>query len=302
MKTTQLLFAKVLFFSERRSRPTTRFGSCRNLRSCFMPKTYPKKAKVLEETKRQGYKGLLIMRKKMNLIFIVTCLAVFALALSQTVNAQQSPIVGSASTSVVRIDIYSYSTKSTISYSPYTPSHSGYIWAWIDISFANTEADNVNTNPQYTSLKDSQNNVYTGQPMVSDPQVLVAQDLSCGNSARGNIYFEIPANANIVSFTWNDNSHVLVISAGSSTTSPTPGANSTPTPTSASSASPTQNQTATSTPTLTSTATPQTNQNSTPTPAIPEFPQTMMLLIVAAMLLVVTSGLVAYRRRNSFIV
>ena len=234
----------------------------------------------------------------MKLIFIAACLAVLALTVSQTVNAQQSPIVGSASTSVVRIDIFSYTTKSTISYPPYTPSHSGYIWAWIDISIANTETDNVNTNPQFASIKDSQNRVYTGVTTVFGPQVMIAQDLSCGNSARGTIYFEIPANADIVSFIWNDNNVNLVISAGSSTTSPTPGGNSTPTPTSASSASPTETQTSTSTPITSSTTTPHANQNSTPTPAIPEFPQTIMLLSVGIMFLV-TLGLIASRRRTA---
>jgi hypothetical protein len=229
----------------------------------------------------------------------------FALALSQTVVAQQSPIVGSASIAVVRIDIYSYSTKSTITYSPYTPSHSGYIWAMIDISIANTETDNVNTNPQYASIKDSQNHVYTAETMVNDPQGIKAQDLACGNSQRGNMYFEIPASANIVSFTWNDNTNNLYISAGSSTASPTPPANPTPTPTptSASSTSPTtptQTQSATASSNPTVTTPPNSPLNPTPSATIPEFPQTIMLLVVTVMFLIVSTGLISYRRHNSF--
>ena len=91
------------------------------------------------------------------------------------------------------------------------------------------------------------------------------------------------------------------------TPTPTPTATPTPTPTLAPTAAPTQAPTetasptslATSTPTQAPTATPYSSQNPTPSPTIPEFPQTIMLLVVAAMLLIVTVGLVAYRRRNS---
>lgn len=239
------------------------------------------------------------MRKKINLILIAVCLVVFALTLSQTVYAQQSPLVGIARNPVVQVQIYAYNTNSAISYSPYNPSHSGYIWAWIDISISNTESsDAINSNPQYASLKDSQNNIYIGESVNSDPQGMKVQDLSCGNSQRGNIYFEIPANANIVSFTWNDFANNLVISASSSTPStvPTGNPNSTPTSSLAPGTSPTQ------TPTMTSsfnpTMTPYSFQNPAPTATIPEFPQTIML-VVTVMFLIVTLGLFAYRRRNS---
>lgn len=36
-----------------------------------------------------------------------------------------------------------------------------------------------------------------------------------------------------------------------------------------------------------------------PSPTVPEFPQTILLLVVAAMFLIVAAGLVAYRRHNS---
>ena len=239
------------------------------------------------------------MRKKTNFIFMVVCLAVFALTLNQAVNAQQSPIIGIAHNSGMQIQIYAYNTNSAISYSPYTPSHSGYIWAWVDISIANTEsADAINSNPQYATLKDSQNNVYTGESFVGDPQAIKSQDLSCGNSQRGNLYFEIPASANIVSFTWNDNSNNLVLSASSSTPSTVPTGNPSSTPTLAPNTSPTQ--TPATTASLNQNMTPYSSQNPATSPIIPEFPQTIMLLVVTLMLLIIMSGLVAYRRRNSF--
>ena len=75
------------------------------------------------------------------------------------------------------------------------------------------------------------------------------------------------------------------------TPTPTPTATPTPSPTPTSSPSPSPAPTAT--PTLTTTATP--TQSST----IPEFPQTIMLLMLATMFLTVTLGLVAYRRHSS---
>jgi hypothetical protein len=52
-----------------------------------------------------------------------------------------------------------------------------------------------------------------------------------------------------------------------------------------------------STPTQAPTATPYFSHNPTPSPTIPEFSQTI-ILVVAATLLILTLGLVAYRRRN----
>jgi hypothetical protein len=240
------------------------------------------------------------MRKQKNLIFLAICLTMFALILTQTVNAQQSPLIGSAHNSGMQIQIYSYNTNSAIQYSPTTPSHSGYIWAWVDIALTNIESqDAISTSLQYASLKDSQNNVYTGGVIVSDPQGIRLMDLTCGNSQRGNLYFEIPASANIVSFTWNDNVNNLVIGASSTTPSTAPTGNPSATPTLAPGTSPTQ--TPASTGTHNPTMTPYSSQNPTPSATIPEFPQTIMLLIVTVMLLIVSTGLVAYRRRNSFV-
>lgn len=242
------------------------------------------------------------MRKQANPIFIAVCLVIFVLALSQTVNAQQSPVVGTASTGVLQITIYSYNTNAQISYSPNTPSHSGYVWAWVDILIANTEADNINSNPQYAFLKDSQNNLYSGESIVNDPQTMKAMDLSCGNTIRGNLYFEIPATAKIVGFVWNDGNNNLAIPGSSSITSPTPAATSTtstPTSASGSTASPTQTTNSASSPTPTTGSILSSSQNPTNSPTVPEFPQTTMLIAVVVMFLIVTSGLIAYRRHNS---
>lgn len=75
------------------------------------------------------------------------------------------------------------------------------------------------------------------------------------------------------------------------TPTPTPTATPTPSPTPTSSPSPSPSPTATPTPTPTATP--------TQSPTIPEFPQTIMLLMLAAMFLTVTLGLVAYRRHSS---
>jgi len=73
----------------------------------------------------------------------------------------------------------------------------------------------------------------------------------------------------------------------------------TPTPTTTILPSTSPSPTQTSAPTQTPTVTPYSSQNPTPSPTIPEFPQTIMLLMIAAMFLTVTLGLVAYRRHSS---
>jgi hypothetical protein len=95
------------------------------------------------------------------------------------------------------------------------------------------------------------------------------------------------------------------------TPTPSPTSTPTPTPTPTQTPSPTLNPTPTTTPnptpaptlnpTSTTTSTPDPTSTSDPSPssAVPEFPQTIMLLVVGAMFLVVTVGLVAYRRRNT---
>jgi beta-lactamase regulating signal transducer with metallopeptidase domain len=93
------------------------------------------------------------------------------------------------------------------------------------------------------------------------------------------------------------------------TPTPTPTPTVTPTPTTAPTQAPTAtappNQStstsspATSTPTQAPTATPYSSKNPTPSPSIPEFPQTIVLLLIAAMFLIITVGLVAYRRARA---
>lgn len=137
-------------------------------------------------------------------LFALATLLTLCIVVIPLVTAQQSPIVGTNSDSRVQITIYSFSTNQTIPYYPYTPSHSGYVWAWIDISIKNVGPDTVSTNSLSSSVKDSQDHVYTGSVVPDDPQWMKLQDLSSGSSQRGNFYFEIPANANIASFNWND--------------------------------------------------------------------------------------------------
>jgi hypothetical protein len=148
--------------------------------------------------------------KKKTLFAFVTLLTLCVLVIP-LVSAQQSPVIGNNSDSRVQITIYSFSTNQTIPYYPYTPSHSGYVWAWIDISVKNVGPDAVSTNSLYSSLKDSQDYVYVGSVVPDDPQWMKLQDLSSGSSQRGNFYFEIPANANILSFNWDDYSSNLNI-------------------------------------------------------------------------------------------
>jgi hypothetical protein len=80
--------------------------------------------------------------------------------------------------------MYSFNTNTTIPYYPYTPSHSGYIWAWVDISFKNigSTGSTVDTNALFASIKDNQNYAYTGEPVANDPQDIKLQYLTSGNT------------------------------------------------------------------------------------------------------------------------
>lgn len=154
------------------------------------------------------------------------------LAINPSVSAQQSPIIGTASNNGVQITINSITTNTTSQYYPYTPTQSGYVFAYIDITIKNIDGGTVDTNPLFASIKDNQNYVYTGSAGdgANDPQGLKLQTLNAGESQRGNLYFEIPANANIVSFTWYDYNTTLTIPSTATSTSPSPSVPEYPTP------------------------------------------------------------------------
>lgn len=157
---------------------------------------------------------------------LIFLLAVFPIILTSNslASAQQSsPIIGTASDNRVQITVNSYTTNATSQYYPYTPSQSGYVFAMVDVTIKNLDGGTVDTNPLYTSLKDNQNYVYTGSAgdEANDPQGLKLQNLNAGQSQRGTIYFEIPANANIASFSWDDYNSTLTIPS-MSTANPSP--------------------------------------------------------------------------------
>lgn len=162
---------------------------------------------------------------------MVICLAIFALIITQTAKAQQPPIIGSNQDSRIKIEIYSFNTNQTIPYYPNTPSRSGYVWAWIDMSITNLQTSGtISTNDLYGHLKDSQNYDYTSKTTLA-PQELKLTNMPAGQSQRGEIYWEIPASVSITSFYWYDYTSNIVLPAPTATTSPTPNPSPTQTPT-----------------------------------------------------------------------
>lgn len=171
-----------------------------------------------------------------------------------------SPIVGSNSDSRLELQVYSFETNATIDYYPYTPDTEGYIWAWIDFSIKNVDAEKASTNVLFAYLKDANNYQYRARPTANAPLQLKLVDLQLGEAQRGLIYWEIPSDAEIASFIWSDYASNIAIPAPSPSPSPTPTPTPTPSPT----------------PTLTPTITP----SPTESPDIPEFPLAAVATLV----------------------
>lgn len=214
------------------------------------------------------------------------------IAFPSTIQAPALPTaMASKSDSLVQVQIYSLKTNSTIPYYPYSPSQSGYTWACLDISFKNLGTGTLDTNSLYGYLKDDQAYSYRGRSLANDPQDLKLLEIKSGDIQRGNLYFEIPSSANIVSFYWSDYSSNILISLSSSPT-PSPSPSATPTLTTQITPQPTtqptqiQTNNPTTNPTIPSTQNP--TSTSAPTPTIPEHSlSTVICLIPLVTLLLV---------------
>ena len=78
------------------------------------------------------------------------------------------------------------------------------------VSITNIGFNDVSTNSLYAHLKDKQNYLYESEIALS-PIRLQLVDLPANQTIRGELYFEIPAGAEIVSFLWSDwNSNILI--------------------------------------------------------------------------------------------
>lgn len=238
-------------------------------------------------------------------ILIVTFILLITIATSQIVTAQQSPIIGTTSDTRMRIQIYSFSTSTTIPYYPNTPSQNGYVWAMVDMSITNLQTTaTISTNTLYAHIKDSQNHDYTSATTL-DPQELKLAQMPAGQTQRGNIYWEIPVGASITNFYWYDYTSNVVLPSPSPTptASPTPSPTPTITPTTAPTATTSQTTAPTQTtinptPTTQITVAPTTapTDSPTPKPTVPEFPT--IGLIAIALVIASASALVIKKQHK----
>ena len=143
-------------------------------------------------------------KKLLSLIFFVILIGALAIY-PKPIQALEisSSIVGVNSDSRLQIEIHSFGNATSIAYYPYTPDTAGYIWMWIDVSLTNVGFEEVSTNSLYAYLKDSLNYLYEREH-VSSPLFLQLLDLPVNQTIRGELYFEIPSDAEIVSFLWSD--------------------------------------------------------------------------------------------------
>ena len=216
-------------------------------------------------------------KKLLSLIFFVILIGALA-TYSKPIQALEisSSIVGVNSDSRLQIEVHSFGNVSSVAYYPYTPDNAGYIWAWVDVSLTNIGFEEVSTNSLYAYLKDSLNYLY-GTEYTSSPLYLQLLDLPVNQTIRGELYFEIPSDAEIASFLWSDyNSNIQIPQPPTPTPTPTPTATPTPTPT------PTPTATPTPTPTI------------EPSPTIPEFPTTIALISIIG----IGTGILIYFKKQ----
>jgi len=102
----------------------------------------------------------------------------------------------------IELCVHSFDTSPSIDYYPYTPA-SGCIFAWVDLSIKNVDTEEVGINQLYAYLKDTDNYVYARFSTLS-PKRLALVDLPPEETIRGEIYFEVPTEAVIAEFLWND--------------------------------------------------------------------------------------------------
>jgi hypothetical protein len=102
----------------------------------------------------------------------------------------------------VEICVHAFSSSPTLSFYPYEPDNTGFVFAWVDVSLKNVGTEDVSTNKLYTHLKDTSNYMY-GNVYTSSPKEWDLVDLPPGETLRGEIYFEVPAEAVVDRFVWS---------------------------------------------------------------------------------------------------
>jgi hypothetical protein len=143
-------------------------------------------------------------------ITLLILIIVFTLSVKQVI--AESPIIGKNSDGTVEIQIHSFDTATSLD--SYTPSIVGYIFTWVDLSIKNIGTQEVSTNQIHAYLKDSQNYQYTSR-IVGGSRCITVVHLSPGEALRGEIYWEIPSDAEITSFIWDDDPIYITIPAPS---------------------------------------------------------------------------------------
>jgi len=150
--------------------------------------------------------------KRNTLLALLLIMVTDAILITTRVNSAtiSSSIIGLNSDGRIRIEVHSFGNSFSIAYNPYDPEIAGFIWAWVDISITNIGLQDVSTNNLYGYLKDSENHLYESSYTAS-PFKLQLVDLPPNDTIRGEIYFEIPEDAEIVSFLWSDwNSNITI--------------------------------------------------------------------------------------------
>jgi len=136
------------------------------------------------------------------LTLLLTGVLIFSFSL-QPVEAELPGVGEWTSDGRIELCVHSFDSAPSIHYYPYEPEIAGYIFAWVDLSLKNVGIEKVSTNLLYAYLKDTENYLYEGVIVLS-PKEWQLIDLPPGETLRGEIYFEVPAEAIIDEFLWID--------------------------------------------------------------------------------------------------
>lgn len=112
----------------------------------------------------------------------------------------------------MEMNVHSFNTSPSIDFIPNTPNRLGYIYAWVDVSLKNLGTEAININLLYAHLKDSENYIYQST-VVASPKLVQLMDINPGETIRGELYWEIPEDAIITEFIWQDyrsNLHTII--------------------------------------------------------------------------------------------
>jgi len=138
-----------------------------------------------------------------SLFMLVVLMTILAAQNVQPVSAEPAGIGEWVSDSRISLCVHSFSSAQSISYYPYTPDTAEYVFAWVDVSLKNVGGEEVSTNSLYAFLRDADDYIYE-RIIVPSPKQWQLIDLPPGETVRGEIYFEVPAQAVITKFQWID--------------------------------------------------------------------------------------------------